>query len=521
MNYRYVFNQFALLMLVLSAVLVLMSLIFFGWTLVGGVDVDADARLAFIMSGTIGLLIGAVLWFTTRGAVKQLGRRDALMLVGVTWLIGAAFCAMPYLLWAQLHDAVSPEHPFRSVIDCYFESMSGLTTTGATVLGGDHPIEEVPRSLLLWRALTQWLGGIGIVVLFVAVLPSLGVGGKRVYKVEAPGPRKEGVQPNIRDTARVLWLIYLGMTAAQVVALMIAGMTLYDAVCHAFTSLATGGFSTRDASIGYYDSVAIDIICIVFMLLAGVNFALLYQLLRRRLRSVLGDPEFRLYLLLFVIGTGIVAVSVMLGERPIEMTTGTPTVPTTAHAIEQSAFTVASIQSTTGYATSNFDRFPFFAQAMLVVLMFIGGSAGSTAGGIKVVRVWVALKIMWAEIERVFRPNVVRPIKIGRSAIDQELRISVLAYVLGIIALWGLGTMLVMLFEQVTSDGSCTFTTAATATVASLCTIGPGLDQVGAIENYGWLSAGTKIVLSLWMALGRLEIFALLVLVTPRFWGGD
>jgi trk system potassium uptake protein TrkH len=455
---------------------------------------------------------------------EQLGRRDAMLLVALSWLVGAAFAALPFFLWAHLPGTDAPGgHPFRSFVDCYFEAMSGLTTTGATILSGSPgtgwDIEALPRSLLLWRAFTQWLGGLGIVVLFVAVLPTLGVGGKRLFQVEAPGPKPEGLQPQIRQTARVLLYIYLGLTAAEILALWLARMPFFDAVCHTFTTLATGGFSTRNASTGAYDSRAVDVIVIVFMVLAGVNFAVYFALLRRRFGHVLRDPELRTYVALLAVGSVLVVIS-LLGTK-ITTTTGA-TIPDAGagSSIRHGVFTTVSIATTTGYAGSDFNTWPFLAKSVLIVLMFIGGSAGSTAGGIKVIRVWVAIKVMLAEIERVFRPTVIRPVRVGKSIVDDELKLATLSYVLGIILLFALGSGAVMLLEQLNPDTACDYTTAASASVASLCTIGPGLAKVGAIENYGWMTPYSKLVLSLLMALGRLEVFAIVVLLTPRFWRG-
>jgi len=421
------------------------------------------------------------------------------------------------VLWAHWPGTdAAPDHPFRSFVDCYFEAMSGLTTTGASILSD---IEAVPRSLLLWRALTQWIGGLGIVVLFVAVLPSLGVGGKRLFQIEAPGPATEGLQPQIRQTARVLLYIYVGLTLAEIVALLMTGMSFFDSVCHTFTTLATGGFSTRTASIGEYNQLAVDIIIIVFMVLAGVNFGLYFALLRRRFDTVLRDTELRTYAIL--ISAGAVVVVLCLLRQRMTLTTGDPIPVGTASAIRQGVFTTVSVATTTGFATSNFDTWPFAAKAVLVMLMFIGGSAGSTAGGIKVIRIWVALKVMLAEIEHVFRPNVVRPVRVGKSVVDEQLKLGTISYVLGIVLLFAVGSFCVMVFENLNSENSCDFTTAATASLACLCTIGPGLAKVGAIENYGWMTPYTKILLALWMALGRLEVFAIIVLLTPRFWHED
>ncbi len=520
MNFRFVCRQLGLLMLVLSLSIMAVA----GWSGLEwwwGDATEAVALQAFLETIGIGLVLALILWRVGRGAGDFLGRHEALLLVALSWLIGAALSAFPFFLWAHLRtiqtSRITPaeggDHPFESFWSCYFEAMSGLTTTGATVLSN---IEAIPRSLLLWRSVTHWLGGLGIVVLFVAVLPNLGVGGKKMFKFETTGPTTGGVHPRIRETARLLWLIYLGLTLAQATALKLCGMGWYESVCHTFATLATGGFSTQNASIGHYNSVAIDSVIIVFMVLSGVNFGLYYQLIRRQFRSVWTDPELRLYLGVIAVATVLVSGSLMGG--PIVTTTGDSVDPTVGQALRYGLFQVVSIQTTTGYCTADFEHWDFNAKAALILLMFLGASAGSTGGGLKIIRCLIAFKVMFAEVERVFNPNVVRTVKAGRATIDPQLRLGTLVYVLGIILLFLIGAVLLMLFEP---GDKIDFTTAATASIATLNNIGPGLARVGAIENYGWFSAPSKIVLSVLMALGRLEVYAIFVLFIPRFWRGE
>jgi trk system potassium uptake protein TrkH len=496
-NFRLVFKQLGLVLVVLSACMLLSDLAV--WVMpvrqTPGSETEGEARLALFAAAALGVVIGGLMWLVTRKTRTHLGRREALLLVALSWLIGAALAGAPFMLWAHLIGETLPGHPFRHFINCYFEAMSGLTTTGATVL---KDIEAVAPSLLFWRALTHWLGGLGIVLLFVAVLPSLGVGGKRLFRVEAPGPEPEGVRPHIRDTARTLWYIYLGLTIIQILALILIGrMDVYHACCHTFATLATGGFSTRNASVGAHESLSVDVIIIIFMVFAGANFGLYYQLIRRKWKTFFGDTELRVYLIVMGAGAVLVIASIWASMDPITLTTGEQVDSNLANSVRQGLFTTVAIKTTTGFCTADFNQWPFLAKAVLVMLMFIGGSAGSTAGGIKAIRVWIAFRVMLSELEKAFRPNVVRPVRIV------------------------LGAGLVMLLEQAYGDGTCDFTSAATASVATLCTIGPGLGKIGAIENYGWFSDASKIVLSLLMALGRLEIFAILVLFMPRFWRGD
>lgn len=483
-----------------------------------GIPIDREwvGLLAEWGAVAVGLVLGGLMWWFGRPRDRRagmLGRREALLLVGLGWLLGAAVAGLPYFLWAHLEEAAGADHPFRSFTACYFEAMSGLTTTGATVLSD---IRALPFDLLLWRATTHWLGGLGIVVLFVAVLPTLGVGGKKLYQVEAPGPAAQGVRPRIRETARLLWIIYLGMTVAEVVLLRLAGMELGDAVCHTFATLATGGFSTRDASVGYYDSALINWILIAFMLLAGANFGLYYQLLRRRFHSVWTDPELRVYLGIVLVGCVIVC-GALVEERMVS-TTGADVEPSIAAAIRHGVFQVVSIQTTTGFATADFDLWGMVPKMTLLFLMFVGASAGSTGGGIKIIRVLIAFKVMLAEVERIFRPNVVRTVKVGRQRVDPELRLGTMVYIMGILLLFALGTIALMIIE---ADQGIDVVTAVSASAATLNNVGPGLNLVGAVRNYGWFSEPSLVVMSLLMALGRLEMYAIVVMFVPRFWKSE
>jgi len=518
-NFRFVLRQLGLLLLVLGgAVLVVGLWDLFEW--LRGDQSQSYAVAAQLAAAGISAAIGFTLWFLNRRGDHRLGRREALLLVALGWMFGAALAALPFFLWAKLSPRAAPEHPFQSFVDCYFESMSGLTTTGASVLGtlpGD--IESLPHGLLLWRATTHWIGGLGIVVLFVAVLPSLGVGGKKLFNFESTGPTKSGVKPRIRETARVLWIIYLAMTVVLAAALLLCGMSFFDAICHTFATLSTGGFSTRNASIGDPQyGPAVYIVLTVFMVLAGVNFGLYYQLIRRRHDLIYRDPELRLYLAVIAVASVIVTLSLV--NMPIITTAGERIDNASIGAAAQHGiFQVVSIQTTTGFCTADYNYWPFPAQAALITLMYIGGCAGSTGGGIKVIRVLIAFKVILASVERTFRPNIVRPIKAGRVPIDPDVRLDTVVYVLGILLMSVIGGVLIMLFEGGRPKGD--MLTAFTASVATLNNIGPGLQMVGAMENYSGFSAPSKVVMSLLMLLGRIEVYAVLVLFVPRFWRRD
>ena len=509
-----------------------------------------------------------------RWAGPQLTRRDALAMVAAGWVLGAGVAALPFFSWAWLHpvgavaEAAGPvasaasgadgaaaetgpaleevtdpppagpespgspgaasgeaapasrrpvagfDHPFRGFAACYFEAMSGMTTTGASVLGtAPHDIESLPAGLLLWRSLIQWLGGLGIVVLFVAVLPLLGVGGKTLIRFEATGPVKQGVKPRISDAARGLWFVYLGLSAACCALLLWpGGMSLFDAVNHTLTTMATGGFSTRNASAGAYDSVAVDAVLVVFMALAGVSFGLHHQALRGRWWVVCRDAELRAYV--GIIAAATLVIAAFLVGTELTLTTGQTREAGVFESLRQALFQVVSVMTTTGFATADFDRWGFVPGFVLVLVMFVGGCAGSTGGGIKVVRVVTLWKVFAAELERVYRPTVVRAVRIGGAPLTDEVRQGVMVFTLTMIGLFVLGAVALRVLEPEALD----VTSAATASAATLLNIGPGLGAVGPVNNFGFFGADSLLVMSLLMALGRLEVFALLVVLTPRFW---
>lgn len=515
MRFRFVVRQLGLLLALLSAAMLLPA----AWSLydrlVHGLPGAREATLALLLSAGIGAAIGLLMAWASRPQDRHLGRREALLLVALTYVIGAALAALPFRLWTVLAGSI-PEapQPFDSFVNCYFEAMSGLTTTGSSILSD---IEAVPRGLLFWRAFTQWIGGLGIVVLFVAVLPILGVGGKRLYRFEAPGPTKEGVRPRIRAAAQVLWMIYVGLSLIQILALRFAGMGWFDAVTHTFTTLASGGYSTQNASIAAFASARIEWILIVFMFLAGVNFSLYDRLISGHWRAVLRDPELRAYVLILLGAT--VLVIVLTHGVPVILVDGSVEHGTWA-AWRHVLFTVTSIQTTTGYGTADFDHWPMLAQGILLTLMYVGGCAGSTAGGIKVIRFIVLAKVLWAQLETIYRPNLVRTVRVGRTVIDPQLRYATLMHFIlfGVILVAATGVTMIIEADNVERQGGDVSVTAFAAVAATLNVIGPGLDLVGPAGNFGFFSDVTKLILSLLMALGRVELYAFLVLFMPSFW---
>ncbi|MCX7765272.1 MAG: TrkH family potassium uptake protein, partial [Candidatus Sumerlaeia bacterium] len=383
-------------------------------------------------------------------------------------------------------------------IDAYFETMSGFTTTGSSILTN---IEAMPPGVLFWRSFTHWLGGMGIVLLFIAILPFLGAGGRHLFKSEVSGVIKESLTPRIKETASMLWKIYLLFTVAETGLLLLAGMNLFDALCHTFGTLATGGFSTKNASIAHFNSLSVEIIIMCFIVLAATNFSLHFQAFNGRYKVYLFDAEFRSYFII-IIGS-IIVISLDLWLKNIY---ATPLV-----SLRYSAFQVISIMTSTGFVTADFNNWTSGAKTLLIILMFIGGCAGSTSGGIKVIRWVILFKIARSQLERVFSPRSVYQIKIGNTLITESLQLTTMSFFFMYTVIFILGTFIVALFD-------IDLVTSASAVAATLNTVGPGLEKVGAIGNFSALPYPVKALLSIFMVIGRLELYSILVLLLPRFW---
>jgi len=442
---------------------------------------------SLLLSLTVTAGVGALL-LRRRRPKQELSVREGFAVVTFGWLAFALFGALPF--W--LHGAIP------SYLDAVFETMSGFTTTGASILTN---IEALPKSLLFWRAMTHWLGGMGIIVLSLAILPMLGVGGMQLFKAEVPGPTADRLKPRIQDTAKLLWGVYVLLTAVETGLLMLCGMSFFDAICHAFATLATGGFSTRNASVAAYDSAWIDGIITLFMFLAGINFTLHYLALRgRRLSSFWRNEEFRAYL-------GIAAVATAL-----IMALNHGTIYTSLwQNLRYSAFQAVSIMTTTGFATADYEKWPVLAQYILVSLMFVGGCAGSTGGGIKVARILLLAKHAIVQLFRLIHPRAVRLVKLGSQPVSDEVMQSILGFFALFIATFVIGSMLL---AAVGMD----LDSAGAAVIACLGNIGPGLGSVGPMDNYAQVPALGKGVLIVCMLMGRLELFTVLVLIFPSFW---
>ncbi|NNL78340.1 MAG: TrkH family potassium uptake protein [Desulfobacterales bacterium] len=465
---------------------------FFGLTMIFPLIVGLYYRDASVMplleSMGITVFAGAIIYTIFREAKADvISQREGMAIVAVGWSAVGLFGAMPF----YLGDV------FFSFTDAFFESVSGFTTTGASVISN---IEGVTKGLLFWRSFIQWLGGMGIIVLSVAILPFLNVGGMQLYKAEVPSPVPDKLKPRIRDTAKILWKVYALMSLGQVVLLLLGGMGLYDALCHTFTTLPTGGFSTKNASIAHFDSVYFDSVFIFFMLLAGINFSLHYQMLRGKTLAFWQDSECRFFL-------GAVFLLILV----VSMNVYGSLYKNIDDALRYAAFQVVSIVTTTGFATADYEQWPAMSQFILLLCMFLGASAGSTGGGMKCLRVMLCFKFCYKELFSLIHPHAVSHIKIGGKPVPDD----VIRSVLGFLALYmGLFAFSAVLLAGMGVD----FTTSFTAVAATIGNIGPGFGTVGPVENYAQLPYLGKWLLIWCMLLGRLEIFTVIILVVPDFW---
>ncbi|NPV04208.1 MAG: TrkH family potassium uptake protein [Syntrophaceae bacterium] len=435
---------------------------------------------------TMGTGVGTYLVIPRTGERISLSHREGFVIVTLAWVLASAFGALPFLF-----SGVVPTY-----CDAFFETMSGFTTTGASVMSN---LDKTPRGILFWRALTQWLGGMGIIILSIAILPILGVGGMQLFKAEIPSPVKDRLTPRIAETARNLWLVYIAISAVEFVLLFLGGMSAFDAVCHTFATMATGGFGNYDASIARFNSLYIEIVILVFMFIAGTNFALHYRFFKGDARPFVRDPEFRFYVSVVVVATAVITLDLRshfssLGE-----------------ALRHAAFQVVSILTTTGFVTVNFDLWPVPSKIILLILMFIGGCAGSTGGAIKCLRFMIVIKQTVIELTRLIHPHAVLSVKIAKSPVPPEIVSSIRSFFFLYIAL-AMAATLTLTFLGVD------MLTSVSGVAATLGNVGPGMGVVHADSNYAGLPQAAKWVLSLCMLLGRLEIYTVLVLLVPDFW---
>jgi trk system potassium uptake protein TrkH len=408
-------------------------------------------------------------------------------IVALGWSAVGLFGALPFYF----------EGPFPTLADAFFESVSGFTTTGASVL---TEIEPLSHGALFWRSLIQWIGGMGIIVLSIAILPFLGVGGMQLYKAEVPSPVPDKLQPRIRDTAAILWKVYLLFTAVETLLLWAGGMSLYDALCHALTTMPTGGFSTKNASMAHFDSVYLDLVVTVFMVLAGINFSLHYQLLRGKPLAFWQDAECRYFL-------GILLVLTVIVSLDIWRTVYTSLLEALRHGF----FQIVSIMTTTGFATADYEKWPAMSQVILFLCMFLGASAGSTGGGMKILRIMLCFKFCYLELFKLIHPHAVGRVKVGGKTVSMEVMRSVFGFLALYLILFGTCAILL-------AGLGVDFTTALGAVAATIGNIGPGFGMVGPAENYAQIPYLGKWLLIWCMLLGRLEIYTVIILLVPEFY---
>lgn len=449
-----------------------------------------DSIESFWISSILTSSTGVLLIYLGRGEKSELLRKEAIAVVGLSWLVCGAFGALPYIF---SEARLTPSEAF-------FESVSGFTTTGSSVFSD---VEGLPRSVLFWRSLTQWLGGLGILVLFVALLTYLGVGSKALFRHESSAKSGEGVQARIRDVAARLWQIYVGLSAICCIGLMVLEMSFFDAINHTFAAISTGGFSTRNASIAAFNSLAIELWISVFMIMGGISFMLYAWLLRGKWERWKKEEETQAFLIIIAISTMMIALDLWVLDYDHSF----------GHALRNSFFQVVTIITTTGFATADFDHWPHFSRLTLIFLMCIGGCAGSTSGGIKVSRWLLFFKIVRQETILAFRPNQVIRLSLNGNPTDEMIRSQTVFFVALAGVTVALGTGLISLLEPGQNIETC-----FSSVMATLFNIGPGLSAVGPTQNFSFFSPLSQIVLSILMILGRLEFFAILVLFVPSLW---
>ncbi|MEE4264411.1 MAG: TrkH family potassium uptake protein [Desulfobacteraceae bacterium] len=465
---------------------------FFGLTMVFpmavGLYFHEQSVTTLLESMGITVISGLLLYLVFRkDKAEVINQREGMAIVAVGWTTIGLFGALPFFLGDG----------YFTFTDAFFESVSGFTTTGASVLTN---IEGLSKWLLFWRSFIQWLGGMGIIVLSVAILPFLGVGGMQLYKAEVPTPVPDKLKPRIRDTAMILWKVYALISLVQVILMLLGGMTFYDALCHTFTTMPTGGFSTRNASIAYFNSAYLDWVIILFMLLAGINFSLHYQTLRGKTLAFWQDSECRFFIGAVVLLTLAVSLNIF----------GT-VYKTIGEAVRYGAFQVVSIVTTTGYATADYEKWPAMSQLILLLCMFLGASAGSTGGGMKCLRIMLCFKYCYRELFSLIHPHAVSHIKIGGKPVPDDVMRSVLGFLALYIGLFALNSVLL-------AGLGVDFTTAFTAVASAIGNVGPGFGMVGPVDNYAQIPILGKWLLIWCMLLGRLEIFTVIILVVPEFW---
>lgn len=450
----------------------------------------------FSISSAISILIGILLYHFTKYD-KSLNNKDGFAIVTFSWILTAVIGGMPFYLSGAIPN----------ITDAFFESMSGVTTTGASIIGNPitlpnlpNGIESLPHGILFWRSFIQWIGGMGIIVFYIAILPLLGVGGVQLFKAEAPGPVSDKIKPRVRETAKILWTIYVGITALQIICLKIAGMETFDSICHAFTTMPTGGFSTKNASIAYFDNPMIHYIIIFFMFVAGVNFSLHFRAINGGIKAYIKDVEFLVYLLITIIVSLIIFISLFyIFDKQSNQLIG------------ESLFGTIAILTGTGYVLGDYELWPVFLQLILLTLMFIGGMGGSTTGGMKVIRILLLAKYAALETRRMLHSRALLPVKIGKQYVKEDVVRNTLGFFLFFMSAFIISAILL-------STLGLDIESSIGAAASAMGNIGPAFGEFGPTDNYAMMPKLGKWVLAFCMLLGRLEIFTVMVLFSKTFW---
>ncbi|PQJ22972.1 TrkH family potassium uptake protein [Tenacibaculum sp. SG-28] len=462
---------------------------------------DEDAALGILNAGIITITAGLLLFFFNKPTSKNIQKKEGYLIVTLGWLTLSVTGMLPYVLSGAI----------PSITDAFFETISGYSTTGSSII---NDIEAMPKGILFWRSATHWIGGMGIIVLTIAILPLLGIGGMQLFMAEAPGPSADKLHPRITDTAKRLWLIYVLLTFVEFLLLKIAGMSWFDALNHAMATVSTGGFSTKNASIAYWNHLpAIQYIIIFFMFIAGTNFVLTYFALKGKIQKVIQNEEFKYYLFSILCIAAIVAVNIVFYQDSRLQTTIEHPMPfgEVESAIRHSLFSVLSVMTTTGFVTADFTMWNYFITAIFFALFFLGGSAGSTSGGVKIVRHIIMLKNSFLEFKKSLHPNAIIPVRYDGKAVNQTIVFNIISFFIIYMLIFIVGTV-------VLSFLGLDFASALGASASSLGNIGPAIGSVSPVDNFSHLTASAKWFCSFLMLIGRLELFTVLILLTPLFW---
>lgn len=478
-NLRFITNIIGRLLLIESAFMLLC-------TIVALIYKEPDI-VAFIYSSLITAVVGMILAFSIKPKDRILAKKDGYFTVTMVWIVFSLFGSLPYIIGNSI----------PSFVDAFFETMSGFTTTGSSILNN---IEALPHATLFWRSLTQWLGGLGIILLFIAILPSLGIEGRDLYVAEVTGPTHNKSSFTFTSSARQMWVLYSILTLTETGLLMLGGMSFFDGICHSFTTMATGGFSTKQASVGYWDSAYIQYVIVIFMFIAGTNFGLLLTATRGNWRKLFRDSEFRLYFLIAVMSSIVIGTGLYFsGWGNLEKS------------FRDATFQVVTIMTTTGYATADYLLWPPMLGLIIFLLLFIGSSAGSTSGGIKVIRVYLLFKNSFTELKRIIHPNAVINVKYDNKSVHPNIMTGIMGFAILFMIIFTIGSLIMTMFTE-------DIITACSAVITSMSNVGPGFGSIGPMYSFAHLNDFAKIILALLMLIGRLEVFTVMVLFTRAFW---